>query len=257
MSAIKKAAPGAATPGNGTGSSCLAAPDNPRNDYTPRLRDRQEVISQRRSLGHITTGERSPEDYLQLRSLFARCRESVTAEAAAQRYGIAVKRGGALCPFHHDTRASLSFHNGRYRCFACEAHGDCIDFTARLLGLSPIEALRRLNDDFDLGLPLNRPLVGEELGEARQRSRSIMTRRRFETWRISLLNDLNAAYRIAHLALQSGRELTAQEKLAVFWMIPIAEWADALDSPSIEEQMSVLRDRKGVEQICKQILNHI
>ncbi|MBW1991840.1 MAG: DNA primase, partial [Deltaproteobacteria bacterium] len=36
----------------------------------------------------------------------------------------------ALCPFHHDTKPSLSVNlrTGLFRCFACDAKGDVFDF---------------------------------------------------------------------------------------------------------------------------------
>ena len=45
----------------------------------------------------------------------------------------------------------------RYYCFGCGATGDAVDLTAKLFGLSPHEAARKLAYDF--GLPPARPSV--------------------------------------------------------------------------------------------------
>ena len=70
---------------------------------------------------------------------------------AAARYGLEVGRGGkARCPFHNDTHPSMVVHEGYFYCFACHAHGDVTDLTAKLLGLSLGDAARRLITDFGL-----------------------------------------------------------------------------------------------------------
>lgn len=187
--------------------------------------------------------------------LFERCREAVTAEEAARRYGIQLDRHRkAVCPFHDDHNPSMTFRDGKYRCWACGAAGDSIDFTARLLGLDPMAAVRRLNEDFHLALPIDRPPSREEIAEAEKQRRLANTRRRFEAWREDMLRDLNAAFRVGHLALQSGKILTDREALAVRWMTPIEAWADALESANIDDQMVVFRCREGVKRLCTEIL---
>lgn len=60
---------------------------------------------------------------------------SLPIEEVAARLGIEVNRHKALCPFHNDHHASLSFNlrKNTYRCFACGAHGDTIDLVRHLL----------------------------------------------------------------------------------------------------------------------------
>ena len=56
-------------------------------------------------------------------------------EGVAERLGMHVVRHKALCPFHDDHHASLTFNVRRntYRCFACDAHGGVIDLAMALL----------------------------------------------------------------------------------------------------------------------------
>ena len=60
---------------------------------------------------------------------------SLPIEEVAARLGIEVNRHKALCPFHNDHHASLTFNlrKNTYRCFACGAHGDTIDLARHLL----------------------------------------------------------------------------------------------------------------------------
>lgn len=79
----------------------------------------------------------------------------VPAVEAARLYGVSVdRRGLALCPFHAEDTPSCRFYPGDrgFYCFGCGAGGDVLTFVEKLLGLSPIEAARRLDADFHLGL---------------------------------------------------------------------------------------------------------
>ena len=56
-------------------------------------------------------------------------------EGVAERLGMEVKRHMALCPFHNDHHASLSFNTRKnsYRCFVCDSHGGTIDLVMKTL----------------------------------------------------------------------------------------------------------------------------
>ena len=76
---------------------------------------------------------------------------TVSPADAAERYGLKVSRSGmARCPFHDDRHPSLRLYDDHFYCFACAAHGDVIDLTAKLLGIPVPEAIRRLEDDFGI-----------------------------------------------------------------------------------------------------------
>ena len=69
-------------------------------------------------------------------------------EAVAERLGLHVVRHKALCPFHDDHHASLSFRVSKntFRCFVCGASGGTIDLVMRHLHLGFREACRWLMD---------------------------------------------------------------------------------------------------------------
>lgn len=76
---------------------------------------------------------------------------AVSPADAAERYGLTVSRNGmACCPFHDDHHPSLRLYDDHFYCFACAAHGDVIDLTAKLLGVSAPEAIRCLEEDFGI-----------------------------------------------------------------------------------------------------------
>ena len=70
-------------------------------------------------------------------------------EGVAERLGLRMVRHKALCPFHDDHHASLSFSVRRnsFRCFVCGASGGTIDLVMRHLSLGFREACRWLADE--------------------------------------------------------------------------------------------------------------
>ena len=70
---------------------------------------------------------------------------------------ISLKRRGknlvGLCPFHNEKTPSFSVNEekGFYHCFGCGKSGDVIAFVRDYFGLSFVDAIKKLNDDFSLG----------------------------------------------------------------------------------------------------------
>ena len=60
--------------------------------------------------------------------------EATPIEDVAERLGLSVSRHKALCPFHDDSRPSLTFntYRNRYRCYVCDAHGGPIDLVRNM-----------------------------------------------------------------------------------------------------------------------------
>ncbi len=56
------------------------------------------------------------------------------------------------CIFHDDKTPSMKVDE-RYYCFGCHETGDVIDFAAKLFELRPMDAAKRLADDF--GIPVD------------------------------------------------------------------------------------------------------
>lgn len=89
------------------------------------------------------------------REAFGRIVSAVPARSAAERYGLKLNaQGFCRCPFHTEDTPSLKVYpgSGGFYCFGCGAGGDVVTLTARLLGLPPAAAARRLDEDFALGV---------------------------------------------------------------------------------------------------------
>ncbi len=83
-------------------------------------------------------------------------KQSVTLSQACQTYGIPINRQGfSRCPFHSgDNTPSFKIYpnNRGFYCFGCGMGGDVITFLMKLFGLNFIDAVKKLNADFNLGL---------------------------------------------------------------------------------------------------------
>lgn len=64
------------------------------------------------------------------------------------------------CPFHHEKSASFKAYPGTrgFYCFGCNESGSVIDFVMRYFGLDFQSAISKLNDDFNLGLPIGKKI---------------------------------------------------------------------------------------------------
>lgn len=195
--------------------------------------------------------------------IFEDVRRLVTAREVAEFYGFSPNRSGFICcPFHQEKTPSLKlFPDGGWKCFGCGKGGSVIDFAAELFDLSPLDAVRRLNSDFNLSLPLDKP-PNEAERKAAQRKREISdSYHLFEQWRDDMIKELNSCFREGHLAMKSltgpedfdrltddAQALAIREQARFEWL------ADVLTNGTMAEQMQVFRDRKEVTALCNQIL---
>ena len=86
-------------------------------------------------------------------SIFEEVKQRLNIRQVVEFYGYKVNRNGKfICAFHNDHKPSASIKNDYFHCFVCGAGGDLITFTAKLHGLSNIDACKKLDQDFHLGL---------------------------------------------------------------------------------------------------------
>lgn len=71
------------------------------------------------------------------------------------------------CPFHDDKNASLSIKpsTNTFKCFGCGESGSVIDFVMKYKNVDKLEALKILNQDFNLGLQFNDKVKKESTKE--------------------------------------------------------------------------------------------
>lgn len=199
--------------------------------------------------------------------IFAEARRLVSAREVAELNGLHPNRSGFVCcPLHHEKTASLKlYENGSWHCFGCNRGGSSIDLVAALYDLDPLDAVRRLNEDFHLGLPVDRqqtPAERREAEQAAQHRREISdTYRLFEKWRDGMIRQLTACFREGHFALQSLEtpadldRLTDAQALAIREQAHIEWLADTLSGGTMEQQMQIFRERGQIGQLCEKILN--
>ena len=87
-------------------------------------------------------------------NIFEEVKAAVSVREAVAFYGIKVGRNNmCCCPFHRDRHPSMKVDAksfGRFYCFGCGETGDVIDFVEKLSGLAPIDAAKKLAEDFHI-----------------------------------------------------------------------------------------------------------
>lgn len=65
-----------------------------------------------------------------------------------------IKKDVIRCPFHSERTASFRIYqsNNSFYCFGCGIGGDQINFVAKILDISYYDALKRVDEDFMLGV---------------------------------------------------------------------------------------------------------
>jgi len=191
-------------------------------------------------------------------NIFTAVRSRVTAQEAAEHYGVEVRRGWCKCPFHGERTASLKFYpDGGFYCFGCNRGGSSIDFVANLFSLTPLDAVKKINADFSLGLKPGKPPSREEV---QKREQALRAKKAFQTWRDTSVRILGSASYEAHKAMQQIEAagtldiLTPGQTTAINYREALDDWQDTLLSGTPEEQQKIFQDRKGIVKLCRRIM---
>lgn len=185
--------------------------------------------------------------------VFTTIRETVYARDAAKFYGMTLNgRGWALCPFHPDKHPSMSFKEGRFRCWSCGASGDAVDLVKSLLNCDTWTAVKQIDRDFALHLPLgDKQPTPQQLEEARQRQRTRELYKKFEAWRKETIDQLTNCIRLANTA--DWRKITAREAAAIRLQAQLEDIADRLMHGTPEQQVELFGQRKEVLALISSI----
>ena len=189
--------------------------------------------------------------YNRIEAAFDQAREQVNIIEVATRYGVQIGRGGkALCPFHNDTRPSMSFKNNRFRCFVCDIGGDSIDLVSRLLGISPLKALKRLNSDFTLGLSLDDKKPPDRKAQE-QYQRRRMLQAAFDQWEKEAFLTLSAYMRQLRLYREKYRPKTPEDNPhplfieSLTQMETVEYWLSILTFGTYSEKLDLYSTTRG------------
>ena len=105
-------------------------------------------------------------------SIFDEVKEQLNIRQVVEFYGFNVNRAGQfICPFHNDHKPSASIKKDYFNCFVCGAGGDLITFTAKLHGLSNINACKKLVSDFGLNISTEPQTQVDKLKADRERAK--------------------------------------------------------------------------------------
>ena len=105
-------------------------------------------------------------------SIFEDVKQQLNIRQVVEFYGYKVNRNGQfICAFHNDHKPSASIKNDYFNCFVCGAGGDLITFTAKLHGLSNINACKKLVSDFGLNIATEPQTQVDKLKADRERAK--------------------------------------------------------------------------------------
>lgn len=180
--------------------------------------------------------------------IFSTVKQSVTMEAVAERYGLTVNRGKALCPFHNDTHPSLFIRKDFFYCFVCNAGGDQISFVSKMFDLSPMNAAKRICSDFGI------PYQGSK-GTAYQiasRSKELEHMKQFSLWEEAYIPVILRVYRNISKVLNDHIGIEGTEDLMTALQIysRIGYFANILTFGSKQEKEELYKNcRKEIDQL--------
>ena len=103
-------------------------------------------------------------------------REANPLKDKVREYGVELNsRGYAPCPFHNEKTGSFKVYpDGTFHCFGCGAHGDVIDFVAKMDSIDFNEACKRLGGEMSFS--------GYRAANRRKRAAADKNRKIAEAW---------------------------------------------------------------------------
>lgn len=144
-------------------------------------------------------------------------RESVTMGEAVSYYlpGITPRHRRIPCPLHNGKDYNFSFGSTGYKCFVCGETGDVIEFVRLMCSLrTRTDAIRQMNHDFCLNLPIGREVTVQENTELQKRRQKAREREEREQ---ALQNTYDAAMdeyvRLDRIILDMRRKPPAERNL--------------------------------------------
>lgn len=165
-----------------------------------------------------------------MENIFEKVKNNIPILDAVQRYsGVELKKQGrnyvGLCPFHAERTPSftVSPEKGFFYCFGCGTGGDVITFTAKLYGLRPLDAARKLAQDFGIPLPDGKRPSKETLQQLREIQRKRELERALQKWANEAYLKACTLYRCINRTLQRGGWEAYQKIPKLVHLLPVIE----------------------------------
>lgn len=120
-------------------------------------------------------------------NIFQEVKSRLSMQDIVNGYGIEINRSGfCSCPFHEEKTPSMKIYEKGYYCFGCNEKGDQIKFVQKLFNLeNPLDAAKKINEDFSLGLDFNYKSTKEEFISAKN---IVSERQQFERYEKAAFN---------------------------------------------------------------------
>ena len=139
-------------------------------------------------------------------------KDAVTMPMVLSMYGYPTPHGRRIpCPLHNGVKPNFAYKDHFFKCYVCGETGDVISFVEKLYGLDFMDACRKLDTDFGLGLNVGGEIDREKQLEAEQIAAQ---RKRAERERRKRQQDALRAYHSAldeWVMLDTVRDLHAPE----------------------------------------------
>ena len=148
---------------------------------------------------------------------------------AVERYtGQRIYRNRIRCPIHHGSDYNMRIYQRSYHCFVCHATGDVIQFVQSVCGVSFQDAMARLNEDFNLGLPIGTERGGTDRARISELNRKIAERNHAE--QLEQIDEKLHGLHIANLSglLHTVEQICEQERPKSVWSDLSMVWCEAM-----------------------------
>ena len=83
----------------------------------------------------------------------------LTMRDVLEKYHTAGKRNRTTCPIHHGDGNNFAYKGNVFHCWTCGAKGNVISFVMQLFHVDFRDAVKQLNHDFSIGLPISEKMT--------------------------------------------------------------------------------------------------
>ena len=192
-------------------------------------------------------------------NIFEQAKNQLHITDAVQYYGVQLNRSNfGCCPFHSERTASFKIYPNGYKCFGCGVSGDVITFVMKLFNLTNIEAVKKLDVDFRLNLPLDKSLSKDEYRkvqiEAEKREQDKNYVQKFELWEKQAFLTLSRRYwklRDRGNVILTPDDPNFQEHISGLAELPYIEYLLDLMIANMHDFKAQLKFYKAYENVVK------
>ena len=115
------------------------------------------------------------------------------------------------CPIHNGTNQNFGYKDHYWHCFVCGAGGDVIKFVQAYFRLTFQEAIRKLNDDFRLGLPIGTAPTLRQRREAEKIQKEAEAKRKIHDELVEAKEQALDEYVLTERLLRNYRPIRIEE----------------------------------------------